>query len=108
MHDVKDSAIVNTLHVLPNDRSATMEPSWSKRVSVAEDIRHKHPSGSFLLWHQRFRITTLSISCCPFRSICQKALSSSVCVNESSLLSMAFDAANLDLFRKSEDCVAVP
>ena len=98
-HDAKDSAIVNILHVLPNDLSATMDSSWSKRMSLAQDIRHKHLSGSSLLWHQRFWMTTLSISCCPFRSICQKALPSSVCANVSSLLSMAFDAANLDLFR---------
>lgn len=103
MHDVKDSAIIKTLHVSPSVRSATMAFLSSKSVSLAEDIRHKHPSGSSLLRHQRFSMTKLSMSCCPSRSICQKALSSSVCVNESSLLSMALDAANLDLFRKSED-----
>jgi hypothetical protein len=84
------------------------EPVLLKRVSVELDSRHRQPLGSLESLHQRFKITTCSISTNAFKSTSNHAFCGLVWENVEFIPSMALDASNLPFPLNNEDCVADP
>ena len=102
--DVKTSTTTCLLHVLPMTLEATMESLLSRRVSLADERRHRHWDGSagsdlqYLL-----RMTTVSILLGAVKSTIHHALGSLVWENVLLIASIALDAAKLLLLFNRED-----
>ena len=107
--DVKTSTTTCLLHVLPMTLEATMESMLSRRVSLADERRHRHSEGSagsdpqYLL-----RITTLSINVDAVRSTIHQGFGSLVWEKVVLMASIALDAAKLTLLFKTDDWLAEP